>query len=339
VFHVERTILKGTLALPVTPLTCRTVLSLTVAVMLLAAPLASARSPIEVGIADQNPAMLDAPDFLALKIKHTRYFVPSDVMQDSRERAKARAFVVAARAAGVSTLLHISTTDLRPKRGPIVSAAAYRSNVGRIVLYFRNLGVTDFGAWNEVNHKTQETWNRVDNAVAYFKAMYDAVHRRCPSCPVVGLDVLDQAGVATYMTRFYDLLSPTWRNRLKVVGIHNYSDVNRNRSTGTATIVKTARKFNKRTRFWFTETGALASFGGSFPYDERRQATRIRSMFTFAARYRAQGVERVYAYNWFGIEHAGCGVHCRFDAGLVDRDGTPRPVYRVFKARISDFSR
>jgi hypothetical protein len=62
-------------------------------------------------------------------------------------------------------------------------------------------------------------------------------------------------------------------------------------------------------------------------------------MFTFATRYRRQGVERVYSYNWFGIEKPGCGAHCRFDAGLVDPDGTPRPVYAVFKARISDFSR
>ena len=57
----------------------------------------------------------------------------------------------------------------------------------------------DFGAWNEVNHKTQETWNHVGNAVSYFKSMYSAVAGRCPSCAVVGLDVLDQAGVDRYM--------------------------------------------------------------------------------------------------------------------------------------------
>jgi hypothetical protein len=261
-------------------------------------------------------------------------------MQDSEERARAREFVVAAREAGVSTLLHISTSDLRPKRGPIVSAGTYQRNVNRIVAYFRKLGVTDFGAWNEVNHKTQETWNRVDNAVSYFKSMYQAVRQRCATCPVVGLDLLDQVGVENYIKSFYKRLDARWRQRLKVVGIHNYSDVNRNRSTGTAKIIKTVRTFNKRTKFWFTETGALASFGASFRYDERRQATRIRSMFTFATRYRPQGVERVYSYNWFGIETGPrCGSRCRFDAGLVAPDGTPRPVYTVFKARISDFSR
>lgn len=320
----------------------RTILFFALALIALvpAAP-ASARSAIRVGLADQSPAMFDSPYFKQLNVKRTRYFVPSDVMQDSAERAKATAFVAAARRNGVSTLLHISTTDLRDKRGPIVSPARYRRDVGAVVAHFRRLGVRDFGAWNEVNHKTQETWNRVGNAVSYFKSMYSAVRRRCPSCNVVGLDMLDQAGSDRYIRNFYARLSRTWRMRLKVVGIHNYSDVNRSRSTGTARIINTVRRYNRRTKFWFTETGALASFGRSFAYDEARQASRIRNMFTFAARYRSRGVERVYSYNFFGIEDAsyGCGARCRFDAGLVDPDGTPRPVFAVFRSRLAAYSR
>jgi hypothetical protein len=315
-------------------------LAMAAALALLAPALASAKSSIKVGVADQSPAMFASPSFRALKIKRTRYFVPADVMQDAAERAKAKAFVEAARAAGVSTLLHISTSDLRSKRGPVVSTTTYRRNVGRIVLYFRKLGVKDFGAWNEVNHKTQETWDRVGNAVSYFKSMYQAVHGRCPTCAIVGLDVLDQAGVEKYIASFYKRLSSIWRTRLKVVGIHDYSDVNRSRSTGTAKIIKTVRTYNKRTKFWFTETGALASFGASFRYSESRQASRIKNMFTYASRYKSQGVERVYSYNFFGIENGtSCGSHCRFDAGLVDPDGTPRPVFAVFKAKAANYSR
>jgi len=315
-------------------------LALTASGALLAVAPASARSPIKVGIGDQSPLMFTTPQFRALKIKRTRYFVPADVMQDSTERAKATAFVKAARAAGVSTLLHISTSDLRPKRGPIVSPASYRRNVGKLVAYFRKLGVKDFGAWNEVNHKTQETYNRVANTVSYFKSMYTAVHGRCSSCSVVALDVLDQAGVDRYIASFYKRLSPAWRARAKIVGIHNYSDVNRGRSTGTSKIIKSVRRYNKRTRFWFTETGALASFGRAFPYSESRQAARMRNMFTFATRYRTQGVDRVYSYNYFGFENGtSCGSRCRFDAGLLDPDGAPRPVYAVFKSKLAGFSR
>jgi hypothetical protein len=301
---------------------------------------AAARSSIRVGVADQSPTMFASPDYRRLNLKRTRYFVPSDVMQDATERAKARAFVTAARSAGVSTLIHISTTDLREKRGKLVSTTAYRRNAGRIVSYFRKLGVRDFGAWNEVNHKTQETWNHVGNAVSYFKSMYSAVRSRCRTCAVVGLDVLDQAGVDRYMASFYKRLSSTWRKRLKVVGIHNYSDVNRNRSSGTSKIIRSARRYNRTTKFWFTETGALASFRGAFPYDEARQASRMRNMFSLAGRFKSLGVQRVYSYNWFGSENgAGCGSSCLFDAGLVDPDGTPRPVYNVFASKVKNYSR
>jgi hypothetical protein len=323
------------------PLTSCIILALVVTGALLTAPFASAaKSPIRVGIGDQSPRMFDSPAFQALNVKRTRYFVASDVMRDSAERAKARAFALAARDAGVSVLLHISTTDLREKRGPVVSTAAYRRDVGRLVVYFRKLGVRDYGAWNEVNHKTQETWNRVGNAVSYFKDMYSAVKRRCASCAVVGLDVLDQAGVDKYMASFYKRLDARWRKRLGVVGIHNYSDVNRSRTSGTVRIIRTARKYNKRTKFWFTETGALASFRSAFRYSESRQASRMRNMFTYASRYRKLGVERVYSYNWFGIENgSSCGDGCLFDAGLVDPDGSTRPVYDVFKSQLRNFSR
>ncbi len=321
---------------PLKPSTAIFVLALVVAGALSTAPFASAKSPIRVGLADQSPTMFANPSFRALNIKRTRYFVPADVMQDAAERTKARNFVLAARASGVSTLLHISTTDLRSKRGPLVSTTAYKRNVGRIVVYFRKLGVKDFGAWNEVNHATQETWNQVGHAVSYFKSMYQAVKRRCRSCAVVGLDVLDQTGVDKYMASFYRRLSSTWRQRLSIVGIHNYSDVNRNRSTGTAKIIRSARKVNKRTKFWFTETGALASFRAAFPYNEARQASRMKNMFTYATRYRRSGVDRVYSYNFFGIENGGCGTTCKFDAGLVDPDGTQRPVYNVFKSRARE---
>jgi hypothetical protein len=279
-------------------------------IVLFPASPAVARSAIRVGVADQSPAIFDSPYFQQLKVKRTRYFVPSDVMQDASERAKAQEFVLAARRNGVSTLLHVSTSDLREKRGPVVSTAKYRRDVGRIVAYFRKLGVRDFGAWNEVNHKTQETWNRVGNA-----------------------------GSDRYIRSFYARLSRTWRMRLKVVGIHNYSDVNRGRSTGTARIINTVRRYNRRTRFWFTETGALASFRRSFPYSESRQAARIKNMFTYASRYRSRGVERVYSYNFSGIENGGCGSRCRFDGGLVDPDGTPRPVFYVFKTKAANYSR
>jgi len=133
-------------------------------------------SPIRVGIGDQSAAMFTSPLFHQLHIKRTRYFVPSNIMHDREERLKARRFVQAARGAGVSTLVHVSTTDLRAERGRLVSVRDYRRDIGRIVMYFRELGVTDFGAWNEANHRSQETWNRIGHAVSYFRGAIAPPH-------------------------------------------------------------------------------------------------------------------------------------------------------------------
>ncbi len=300
---------------------------------------ASAKSSIRVGIGDQNVSMFDHPAYKALNLKRTRYFIGSDIMRNVPERLKARQFVQRARQEGVSTLIHISTTDLRSKRGKRVSTTQYRRDVDRIVRYFRTLGVRDFGAWNEVNHKTQETWNSVGHAVSYFKSMYRSVKKRCRSCAVVGLDILDQGGADRYMRSFYTRLSSTWRKRLSVVGIHNYSDINRSRSSGTARIIRTARRYNRNTQFWFTETGALAAFQGSFPFNEARQASRIRNMFTYASRFRKSGVTRVYSYNWQGVDSTSCSGSCGFDAGLVRPDGSTRPAYDTFRSRLRSYSR
>jgi len=239
------------------------------ATALLPASPAAARSSIRVGLADQSPRMFDAPQFQKLAIKRTRYFMASDVMQDAGELAKATAFVDAARAHGASTLLHISTADLRSKKGKLVSTTTYRRNAGRIVAYFRKLGVRDFGAWDEENHASQETWNHIGNAVSYFKSMYTAVKSRCRSCTVVGLDVLDQAGADRYMRSFYARLSSTWRRRLGVVGIqsHPRHDVTEPVDVGVRVVLGSLRADEERV------VGRVLV--GAYRHRDRRQAAEV----------------------------------------------------------------
>ena len=68
----------------------------------------------------------------------------------------------------------------------------------------------------------------------------------CSSCGVVALDVLDQTGVEQYMKTFFRALSPTYRRRATIVGIHNYGDVNRQRTTFTHNIIHEAHHYNSR---------------------------------------------------------------------------------------------
>ena len=295
---------------------------------------ASARTSIRVGIGDQQVAMFDNPHFQAAKFKRTRYFIPWNAMDVPAQRDAARAYVLRARQAGVSVFLHISSDDLRIKQADLPSVSAYRSKVGRLVREFRALGVREFGTWNEANHASQPTYRSPRRAAQFFREMYRLVKPSCRSCTVVALDVLDQTGVERYMRSWYRSLSSTYRRRATVVGMHNYGDVNRNRTTFTRNIIRQSRRYNRATKFWFTETGGIVNFGRNFPCSESRAASRLRNMFSLARTYRTAGVQRVYVYNWTG---AGC--QARFDAGLTNPDGSPRQAYTYLRSALRNYLR
>jgi hypothetical protein len=297
---------------------------------------ASAKVDVRVGIGDQQVSMFDNPLFKERKFKVVRYFVPWNVAHDKRQLALATAYVERARRDHIQVLLHVSSDDLRIKKAKLPSVAQYRTQIKKIVSTFRPLGVRDFGVWNEANHASQPTYRSPTRAADFFVEAYRAIRPRCSFCNVVALDVLDQTGVERYMRSFYRHLSPTYRQRARLVGIHNYGDVNRQRTTFTRNIIKQSRNFNRKTRFWFTETGGLVKFGRNFPCSETRAKNRLRNMFSLARQYRTSGVERLYVYNW-SAPPDGCDA--RFDAGLVNFDGTPRPAYTYLKSALSNYRR
>src|SRR3954462_7331886 len=246
------------------------------AVLALAPAAAQARTDIRVGIGDQQVAMFDNPAFQRAKFKRVRYFVAWNAMDDAAQRLGARAQAVRARQSGISVLIHVSTDDTCIKKAHLPSVSAYRSKVGRLVRYFRGLGVRDFGAWNEANHASQPTYRSPTRAADFFREMYRLVKGRCRTCAVIALDVLDQTGVERYMRSFYRHLSSTYRRRATVVGIHNYGDVNRRRTTFTRNIIRQAHHYNGRAKFWVTETGGIVNFGRSFPCSTTRAASRLK---------------------------------------------------------------
>ena len=234
---------------------------------------AQARTSVRVGIGDQQAAMFDQPAFQRAKFKRVRYFIAWNAMDNTAARLAARAFVQRARRDGFSVLLHVSSDDLRIKRAKLPSVAQYKSKVGRLVSYFRGLGVREFGTWNEANHASQPTYRSPTRAAQFFREMYRMVKGRCSSCAVVALDVLDQTGVERYMQTWYRALSATFRRRATLVGIHNYGDVNRQRTTFTRNIIRQSHKYNRSTKFWFTETGGHREVRAQLPVQHvaRRQ--------------------------------------------------------------------
>jgi hypothetical protein len=295
---------------------------------------AQARTAVRVGIGDQSAAMFDNSAFQRAKLKRARYFIAWNAMDNTAARLAARAYVQRARRDGFSVLLHVSTDNLAIKKARLPSVAQYKSKVGRLVQYFRGLGVREFGTWNEANHASQPTYRSPTRAAQFFREMYRMVKGHCSSCAVVALDVLDQTGVERYMQTWYRALSATYRRRATLVGIHNYGDVNRVRTTFTSSIIRQAHHYNRSTNFWFTETGGIVKFGRNFPCSTSRAASRLKNMFKLARTYHSSGVDRAYVYNWTG---AGCNA--RFDAGLTAPDGSPRAAYTVLRQQLSNFLR
>jgi hypothetical protein len=308
----------------------RTIMLSAVAALMLTLPVsASAKTPIRVGLGDQHASMFDQANFQKLNIKRARYFIRWNAIDSDYELQQADMYVDNATRHGVSVFMTPSSNVLTRKKGKLPSVSQYKRKVGALVRRYRKMGVKEWGVWNEANHDSQPTYKSPKRAAQYFQTMY----KLCKGCTVVALDVLDQRGVETYVSRFYGALSPSWRKRAKLVGIHNYSDVNRKRTTGTARIINAAHRRNRSAKFWLTETGGLVEFGRAWKCNKSRAANRIKYMFSSAKKQR-RNIQRLYAYAYWGTDCKG-----RFDAGLVNRNGTKRPGYNAFAKAARGFTR
>ncbi len=296
---------------------------------------------VAVGIGDQSPRMFADANWKSLKLKRTRYFIEWNAIDQADQLAKADDFVKAALGAKVKVLMHISTDDINSSpRRPLPSLRAYKSKVGALIKRYKPFGVKDWGVWNEANHKSQPTTKNPKRAAQFYKAMKS----RCKGCKIVALDVLDQRGVESYIARWLRYAGSSGRSSKVIVGIHNYSEVNRklgdskrSKSTsfkkypGTRRIIRAVRKKNRRAKFWYTETGGAAKVS-SLSCNKTRQSNRTKFMFDRAKKY-DKDIERLYSYNWFGSD---CD---RFDAGLVEKNGQPRKAYKTFKSKLKRFRR
>jgi hypothetical protein len=302
-----------------------------VALALLALPAAaSARTNVAIGIGDQQASMFDQSAYRALKFKKARYFIRWDAIRNPAALAAADAFVAGAKSANTRVFLHISTNNFADKKAKLPSVKQYKRDVGKLIKRYKAKGVREWGVWNEANHKSQPTYRSPKRAAQFFVAM----RGMCKGCTIVALDVLDQAGVTRYIQRFYAALSKSNRSRAKIVGIHNYSDINRKRTRGTKAILKKVKSYNRRTQFWLTETGGVVNFGSAFKCSESRAASRLTYLFKVTKQLH-RDLKRVYVYNWTGD---GCRGK-EFDAGLTNPDGSLRPGYKIVKTNLGKFTR
>jgi hypothetical protein len=296
------------------------------AVLLAGAALASpAQANFVVGMGDQDAAMFDDPNFQALEIQRVRYLVPYDWFKNKGIDAEVSSFMHRAEADGAEVLVHFTArrgcyengrySKRKVCRAP--SVRTYKKNFKRFRTEFPD--TTTFGVWNEGNHVSQPVYNKPKLAAQYFLAARSA----CRTCTFVAADVLDSKNMESWLSKFdrYD------KGKARIFGLHNYSDVNRNRSSGTKRLLRRVGG-----EVWLTETGGILKFLPQFPRSESRQAKRTKYMFSLANKYDSKRagmrskVTRLYNY-----QYTGSLKSARFDAGLVNPNGSTRKAYAAFK--------
>jgi hypothetical protein len=291
---------------------------------LLVVPAAEAK--YRVGVGDQSQAMFDSPRWQSLKLKRTRYLVPWDWTKQSWQRDEVVAYMNRARAARQQVLVTFTAARgcwngrrySKSKRCRAPSARAYKNSFARFDNAFP--WVKTYSAWNEVNHASQPTFKKPKLAVRYYDVLRKLARKR--RFKVMAADMLDTSNMRSYLRSFLRRA----KGKPRLWGLHNYQDVNRRTSADTRLMLSMVPG-----DVWLTETGGIVKFQG-FRYSTSRAAARTKWMLKLANRYdsRQRGmrskITQLYVYRWFGE-----GRKARFDAGLVNPNGSPRKAYNVFK--------
>ncbi len=302
-------------------------------IALLALPAGASAKP-QVGISENQPSMFSDPLFGQLGVKRVRLVTAWNALsrQGDDERSRVTQYLEAAKAQGVEVLVTFEhgrgAAEVCKKKSNRKLPQCYLPTVAEYEANFKLFRATFpwvrvFAPWNEVNHFTQGT-ARDPKRAAQFS---NVAARNCSGCTIIAADILDQAdstkakkptfkATTKYIKRFRKSL----KIPRKICGIHNYSDTNRFRTTGTKAIIKALGC----KQIWLTETGGIASFG-SFKFDLKRQLKATKFMFKAAGKIKK--IKRVYVYTYFG------GVTPRFDAGIVD-NGKTRPAYTEVRKQL-----
>jgi hypothetical protein len=286
-----------------------------------------ASATYRVGLGEQHPQMFDQPAWQSLKLKRVRYLVPWDYAKHRGQRDAVSTYMTAARAHGQDVLVTFTARSgcysakgrySKKKACRAPSTNAYR----KAFLGFDKAypWVKTYSAWNEINHKSQPTFKSPRKAAGYYNVLRR--YTRSRKFKAMAADMLDTGNLARYLRSFkrYAKGSP------RLWGLHNYGDVNRKRTTFTKLMLRSVPG-----EVWLTETGGIVKLLPSFKRSTSRAAARTKLMFQLANRYskRRAGmrskITRLFVYTYYGERRSA-----RFDAGLVNPDGSKRPAYKVF---------
>ncbi len=265
-----------------------------------------------VGMGDQAPDFFSQPLFQKLGLKHARLIASYDTVDVGFDRDLADAWLASAQQAGMEPFVALNHSRKEGRQQHLPSVSEYRQAFRKF--HERYPHVRLYAAWNEPNHQSQPTDKHPERAARFANVL----KAECPDCTLVAGDVLDEPGAEKWLAAYaaaLDAKPAAW-------GIHDYSATNRFKPERLTKLLDVVDG-----DIWLTETGGLAKFGKAFPYDLQRQARATQYLFDLARRQ--PRIKRIYLYNWTGVPRSA-----RFDAGLTNPDGSPRPAYDIVKREL-----
>ncbi len=273
---------------------------------------AAAHAKIGIGIADNKSDMFKDARFQALHLGYARLDLRWDVFSDPAATAQLDTWMAGAQATGTRPLITFDRSPARISYNPTPQQMAGALKAVRARYPF----VKDFSTWNEAN------MNKKPELVAKW---WLAMRKACPSCTVLGTDLLDKANMITWAQRFVKAAKRT----PKVWGLHNYVDAN-------TLSTKTTRKLLKSIggNIWFTETGGIVRRDNNsalvFPTGAARAAQVTSFIFGRLAKLSPR-IQRVYLYHW----DTGVGGGPTWDSGFIGPEGETRPALAVLQGILA----
>ncbi len=276
-------------------------------------PPSAGHQALAVGIADQKTSFLIDERFTKLGLRHARLSMPWDVLDDPDSLEPVDVWIRGTRALGIRPLITFDRSRRPGRKSLTPSPGQFGRELQRIRRRWPWL--REFSTWNEANI------NRNPKTTAQ---LWLGLERACPSCTILGADLLDRENVVGWAQRFAKAAG-RWP---RAWGLHNYVDANRFSVAMTRKLLRSIKG-----ELWLTETGGVV---------ERNNGSTVRFAGAggdHAARATAfvfdrlvplsRRITRVYLYHW----DTPPGF-LTWDSGFVGPDGAERPALGVLRGRL-----
>jgi len=286
-----------------------------------------ASAKYKVGLGEQNPQMFDQPAWQSLHLKRVRYLVPWDYAKHTGQAGAVNFFMQTAHAYRQDVLVTFTArSGCYSAKGRYSKKKACRApsskKYKKAFLKFDKAypWVKTYSAWNEINHKSQPTFKSPKKAAGYYNVLRKYAKKK--KFRAMAADMLDTPNMSRYLASF----KRHAKGSPRLWGLHNYGDVNRKRTTFTKKMLRSVPG-----EVWLTETGGIVKLLPSFKRNLKRAKSRTKGMFRLVNRYdtKRRGtrskITRLFVYTYYGAARSA-----RFDAGLVNPDGSTRPAFSVF---------